>query len=180
MTLLLATLAGCDGTGPDGPNGCDVPDDTELDEACACEEPAVRIGGGEDTFEAVEDGSPAIMVHGPQGGWHVLGSAWFENLTELVTIDYWIDVPSLGATVVDNAYRVVMVRDGTCAGYYPGMYGYLDVSDLAEGEADTPPEILAGLEMVLHMNVEDSEGRTASDELSVVATPDPVDVDTGG
>ena len=34
--------------------------------------------------------------------------------------------------LIDQLYN--MIRDQDCSGYYPGMYGYLDVSAIAEGE----------------------------------------------
>jgi hypothetical protein len=169
MGLLLAMLA-CDG-GDAAESGCDPAD------PCACEPAAVEVGGGEDAFVPVSDGAEAVMVHGPQGGWHVLASARFANTSETVTIHYTIEVPSLGAVVSDNVYKVYMLRDGECGGYYPAMYGYLNVTDLVSGDADTPPEILAGEELVLRLDVVDFDGREASDELRAVATPDPVDVD---
>jgi hypothetical protein len=168
MLLALLACGGDDGKPECGPDSGDV---------CGCEPAGVEVGGGEDSFEPVEDGAAATMVHGPQGGWHVLGSARLTNTADMVTIDYDIEVPSLGAVVSDNTYRVVIVRDGDCAGYYPGMFGYLDVGALVSGDADTPPELLAGEELVLRMSITDADGRTATDELRVVATPDPVDVE---
>ena len=56
------------------------------------------------------------------------------------------------------------------------MYAYLDVSLLAEGEADTPPELLSYEEVVMRMSVTDSSDRTVADEITVLAVPDPADV----
>lgn len=114
-------------------------------------------------------------MHGPQGGWHILGSAWLENYERIVTIRYTITVAEAGAIVSTNDYRVQTVQVDACTGYYPGMYGYLDVAALSSGEADTPPEILAGVELLLAMEAIDSEGRTARDELLVVGALDLID-----
>src|SRR5262245_10021573 len=114
--LLVATLlAGCTGTdGKDGEESC-VPDTgTSLAEVCACEPPGVRIGGGDDVYEDVEEGAAATMIHGPQGGWHVLGSARIAAMADMVTIHYTIEVPALGATVSDNTYRVVTCGTADC------------------------------------------------------------------
>jgi len=177
-------LAACSGTlGADGQPGasCDPPE-TALADACACADPTVEIGSGASTFETVADGDAVTMVHGPQGGWHILGSARFANLLPIVSIHYTIAVEGREGFVSDNLYRVQMVQDTECEGYYPGMYGYLDVSALASGDADTPPELLGGAALVLRMEVADTEGRTAFDELGLVAALDPVDAastDTG-
>ena len=180
MTLLLLLLLACTGEGPSGPDdsAC-VPDgaESDIDPACDCYEPEVKVGGGADHFEEVADGAAVTMVHGPQGGWHVLGSARISFTVPLVRIHYEIEVPGRAVRVSDNNLSVMIVEDSACSGYYPGMYGYLDVSAIAEGEADTPPEVLAGETIVLRMTIEDAEGRTATDDLSAVAALDPMDTD---
>ncbi|MDG1483052.1 MAG: hypothetical protein P8R54_25905 [Myxococcota bacterium] len=152
------------------------PSDSAAGLGCFAEEPSVRIGSGESTFEDVASGDGLTMVHGPQGGWHMLASIWVENVDQIVEIEFTITVKSTGAVVSDNSYRVALVTDGECAGYFPGMYGYLSVGDIADGELDTPPELLSYETMVLAMTVTDAEGRTATTELEVLAEPDPVDV----
>ena len=117
------------------------------------------------------------MVHGPQGGWHILGSARMSNFSPIVRIHYVVTVEATGAIVADNNYRVEMRTDAECSGYYAGMYGYLDVRELAAGELDTPPELLAGQELRLTMEVADEQGAAASDSLMVIAALDPMDVE---
>lgn len=166
--MLLPALMGCG----------DKEDDTGPAEEVGCfaNEPSIRIGSGESSFEEVADGDGLTMVHGPQGGWHMLASVWAENVEQIVEIEFTITVKSTGAVVSDNSYRVALVTDGECGGYFPGMYGYLSVDEIADGELDTPPELLSYETMVLAMTVTDGEGRTASTELEVLAEPDPVDV----
>lgn len=166
---MLLTLLGC------------IFDDSDSAGACASEEPAVEVGqtmtddGGTQVFVAAEEGASSTIIHGPQGGWHILASARVTNTDPIVTIHYTVTVGDDGPIVSDNTYRVQLVEDGECAGYYPGMYGYLDVSALAVGDADTPPELLAGETLTLVMEVSDVNGRTAQDTLHVVATLDPAD-----
>ena len=145
-----------------------------LDAACACEAATVEIGGGSLTFEPYAEGDGAVMVHGPPGGWHVEASMRVTNTVPIVAIRYTIDAE--GARISDNSYRVQILQDGPCTGYYPGMYGYLNVAELALGEADTPPELLGGKELLLTMEITDFEGRTASDTLRMIAELDPIDV----
>lgn len=38
---------------------------------CAAEESSLELGAGEEAFAAVEDGDHALLVHGPQGGYHL-------------------------------------------------------------------------------------------------------------
>lgn len=177
--LSVALTFGFACTGNPDPNAGDTAacasETTQLPESCACDAPNVLVGGGNTAFAAVDDGDEATLVHGPQGGWHILGSVWLENLERLVTIHFTVTVIENATVVSDNLYRVQSVQVDPCTGYYPGMYGYLDVAAMAQGDADTPPELLAGKELLIRMDVVDLEGRTAADELRVLAVRDPAD-----
>lgn len=145
----------------------------------------VEVGTGERSFEPLAEGAEVVMVHGPQGGWHMLGSARLTGLGEVVRIHYTITDLDSGVVVSDNNYRVaLLMEDDGVRGYYPGMYGYLDVAALESGELDTPPELLAGHRVRMRMEVEGEavdgeEPATASGEIEVTAAPDPKDVDGG-
>ena len=153
--------------------GSDLPDDTAG--GCMSEAATVEIGGGTESFESVADGAEATMVHGPQGGWHVLASVSLRHVDPIVSIHYTIEVQPEGTIIADNTYRVQILEDAPCGGYYPGMYGYLDVRALAEGDRDTPPELLAARDLLIRIDISDLAGRTASDTLPVVAALDPMD-----
>jgi hypothetical protein len=83
-------------------------------------------------FQPYAEGDGAVMVHGPQGGWHVEASMRVTNTVPIVAIRYTIEAE--GARISDNNYRVQILQDGPCTGYYPGMYGYLNVTALAVGD----------------------------------------------
>lgn len=151
-------------------------DDTGLAGGCFSRPASVEVGGGALAFEPVAEGAELTMVHGPQGGWHVLASARFTGVNPIVSIHYTIAAGSAeGPIVADNTYRVQIVQDVECGGYYPGMYGYLDVRALLDGERDTPPELLAGEPLFLTLATTDLEGRVATDTLTGVAGLDPMD-----
>lgn len=185
-------LLACTGGGKPGP----VPDDTSdsnsscdtsplldtgiqigtIDPVCRCEEASVTIGTGEFVWEDLGDDAPLTMVHGPQGGWHMLGSARVCGTRSVVTIHFTITHDESETIVSDNTYRVALVSDpGGCCGHYPGMYGFLGVQELAEGELNTPPELLACAPVTLKMEVTDSGGRQLVTTTSVTAVPDPAD-----
>ena len=42
--------------------------------ACEDPEPGIEVGTGEREFEPLEDGDDILIIQGPQGGFHVLGS----------------------------------------------------------------------------------------------------------
>ncbi len=161
--VLLLSLCGCDASGTDR-------------SACFVDEPVLSIGTGDEEWVELAEGDPVTMAHGPQGGWHILGSARVDNTDQVVSIDYSVAVESTGEVVADNSYRVALVLDEECSGYFPGMYAYLHVEDIAQGEEDTPPELLADQDLVLRMEVVDTAERSIAGDLTVVAVRDPVDL----
>lgn len=170
--LLFAACTGPLGGASDGPNDSDSGDTLG---GCGASPAIVEVGGGATTFEPVADGVALTMVHGPQGGWHVLASARLLHVEPIVSIHYTIEVVPDGVIVADNNYHVQIVQDVECGGYYPGMYGYLDVRALEDGERDTPPELLAGKELLVRMDVSVADELVATDTLTGVATLDPQD-----
>jgi hypothetical protein len=189
--FLLPVLTVCEEKGDpvDVEPGADVDADTDVDtdtdiddsgEPVGCEDlpPRVEVGTGEAEYRPLLEGDSVVMVHGPQGGWHMLGSVRVHSMDPIVEVHFTIHDEPSGVQVSDNTYRVAVVQDGECTGYYPGMYGYLDVSDLAAGDITTPPGLLAGHTMILTMNVTDYSGLTATEERRVVAQLDSIDMDT--
>ena len=133
-------------------------DETGLDTAdlpCEQRPPELTIGTGEFEWNDLDSGDSLMMVHGPQGGWHMLGSIRLSNTRQVVEIDFGIlDIVS-GVYVSNNHYRVALVMQDECTGYYPGMYGYMNVTDLEDGELDTPPELLGGHTLRIEMKAND-------------------------
>lgn len=172
---------------PDDTGGPDPePDDTGDVEPLPCEErePSIEIGTGDVTFEPLSENEPVVMVHGPQGGWHMLGSVRTHSMHNVIEVHFTVTDLESSVVVADNRYRVAVVEDGDCTGYYPGMYGYLNVADLVTEHASRPPEVLGYKIVQMRMEVVDYEGRSVTETLMVTAQPDPVDlesldVDTG-
>ena len=174
--IALWWLVACDGGGGDsthtgGP--CTDP--------CGCDGATLEVGGtdydddGRPVWVEMPEGSEQTMVHGPQGGWHVLAAARVRGTAEVVTLVYTINYPEKDAQLSAGTFKVMLVADDECGGYYPAMFGILDVSAIAEGEANTPPELLAGKNLRLSMTVDDGAGGEATDDVTVVAALDPMD-----
>ena len=150
--------------------------------------PSIEMGEGERTFELFEEPYESMMIHGPQGGWHILASLQIHGMMDIVEVQYTIEHLATGVLVSDNNYRLAVISEGDCTGYYPGMYGYLSVSPLYDGDLDTPPELLGGEQLRIQFRVNDcntnqeAAGDCVRDErwvetaLEVLATLDPVDV----
>lgn len=177
LVVLLACNTGADsGSGESGAPGC-------FDR-----EPSVTVGGsgvdaeGRPIWVEMPEGSEQTMVHGPQGGWHLLASADVRSMEEIVSLEYTVEWPARGDVEISHGmFRVMLVANAEhCGGVYAGMFGVLDVSGLAVEEADTPPELLGGEELRIRMEATDGSGRSASDSRTVRAALDPVDqADTG-
>ena len=162
--IVLGLSAGCGS----GPNPTDP---------CLESEAWATIGTGESAWEDLASGDPVVMVHGPQGGWHMLGSARVGNMGRYVQIHYTITDLQSGIMVADNRYTIALQMTETCTGEFPGMYAYLDVTPLADGEKDTPPELLAYNELEMTMHLSNDYGDELTESLTVIAQPDPKDID---
>ena len=179
MWTLVAILTGC-------ASNNDSAQQADMDN-CLDRSPSIVIGEGERDFVPFGDPPEAIMVHGPQGGWHILGSLQFSGMEPIVEVEFQITHLDSGSIVSDNMYRVAMIETAACEGYYPGMYGYLSVIDLYEGELDTPPELIGNDTLRMNFQVTDClrsmeeagecvrSERLATAELDVTALLDPVD-----
>ncbi len=185
--VVLSVFGGCTAPQVDSASGAQS-------ESCFDQTPSIEIGQGERAFEDFEEPYESMMIHGPQGGWHILASLQTHGMMDIVEVNYTIEHLETGVLVSDNTYRLAVVSNGSCAGYYPGMYGYLAVSPLYDGELDTPPELLGGDMLRLKLRVTDcsafleEEGqcvqtqRWAEADIDVLAVLDPIDMepmDTG-
>jgi hypothetical protein len=169
--MLLALLGACSSTDRQD----SASDAASVD--CESAAPTAVIGTGEYAWEALAPGDEITMVHGPQGGWHILGSVRLDAMYENVEIRYTItDVPS-GHVVSDNDYFVQQVPLDGCQGEVIGRYGYLsDYDELVSGESDTPWELLACHEVTLAMSIVDRTWKKSVEtSLTAIAVPDPAD-----
>jgi hypothetical protein len=162
--LTICWLAACAGEAPE-------PEPT----ACT---PSARLGGGGQEFVALGEGDPVVMVHGPQGGWHIECGARFQGLVAPVELHWWITDLQTDTTVSESWLQVQpwAVPGDACAGDFTGMFGFLDVSDLEQGDLDTPPELLDGALLRISLEADDAEGAGVDTHVQVVAQPDPADV----
>ena len=176
-------VAGCTSTANDS-------DSNSGGGVCGSDQASIEIGTGSLDYEEFSEGDPVMMVHGPQGGWHMLGAIRATNTTSIIRIAFEIRDLNSNVFISDTDYHVMlkMDEDEECTGIYPAMFGFLDVTDLVEGELDEPAELLSYSEVEMTMSIEDHSEpnpKTASASLIVTAIPDPQDVkddapDTGG
>jgi len=161
MSLLLAlVLLGC-GQQEDGP---DV-------------DPAVLLGTGEWLWEPLGDGDPMPVIQGPQGGHHLLGSVRLvgldpgdpENLSDPNNPTTTFSVLLDGVNLTPNASYLQGIDPvtETSSGWDHEMIGRFAILDIADDSE------LDGLTLRFEVQVEDTNGRSATDGLEIVAYPDP-------
>ena len=169
--MLLALLGACSSSDPQDTASDGIPVE------CEAADPTALIGTGEYAWEPLSAGEEITMVHGPQGGWHILGSVRIAAMYQNVEIHYTITDGASGHVVSDNDYFVQQVPVDGCEGEVIGRYGYLnDYEILVDGEADTPWEILACHEVTMAMSIRDRTWKKSVEAtLDVIAVPDPAD-----
>lgn len=189
LCLTLGLWTSCSGGGSDDTATTECDGDIEetgiqignIDPTCACLEARLEAGSNEftDNWNPISDGDEVVVVYGPQGGWHIWGSAKAYNTRNVVQIDIEIyDIPS-GQLIADNGYHVALVQEDTCTGSYPGMFAFVDVDGLIDTDAglDTPPELICYHPLRIEMSATDSGGRVLKQVVEVIGVPDPVNVD---
>ena len=181
--IFILSLACSSGRGQDSPWNS-----TEK-HPCFADEAELILGEGETAFSDFNENLESVMVHGPQGGWHILGSFYLFNSLQILDVEFNIEHLTSGVLISENNYRVAMILDGECQGYYPGLYGYINVENLVDGSLDTPPELLSyePVRMTMRINdcgvAQETEGlcqrsdRWIEESIDLVAMPDPMDVE---
>ena len=159
---------GTDTTGSDTTNTTDTTDttdtvdtnDTVPSDPCLASPAVLKLGTGFEAFEDLEDGDELVMIHGPQGGWHMTGAVTLENSTELVILEFSATHVATGISVSEVTHPIAMVptTGGTewqCMGQALDQYIYLDVEELAAKIDDkkrvTPWALLCGEEIEIRL-----------------------------
>lgn len=149
-----ADTAGAGDTAAPGETG-------DTGDPCLAQPPRAEAGTGETEFVPLEDGDPVVVVNGPQGGQHILGSLRTWNTDGVVAVRYTLTLAIEGTVLSDQTYRIQMFEEGECQWVYPGMFGYLGFV-YGDGEG------ILKRDVVMRMEVEDANGLTAEDEVLVV------------
>jgi len=145
----------------------------------------VEIGTGEVEFVPLNEGDEVIIVHGPQGGWHISVGARVSNAYPELTSEPSVYVPSVKLQFAGDQQPFVFEMDParcdcsydaeTCSGtYWGGMArAYMD-DQTPFGQREACRLDGAGVELTLTVT-ETRTGRTVTETLSAVARIDPMD-----
>jgi hypothetical protein len=177
--MLLGSIgAGCSGKGPD--DGAD----SGGTDGCASGDITVDAGTGTDTYQPLIDGDTVTLVHGPQGGWHVETGGLVDRSESEVSIMPQVTVPDLGDLRIagdqEPTYIALVGYDDTkCQGTFSDVNAFIDTEAGTTGLDDQAFICsLVGKTLMVTVTVSDIlSGRTGADTVSVIAQPDPVDVD---
>lgn len=141
---------------------------------CGADAPWAQLMRGDDPDVELQDGEGIVMVHGPQGGWHLEFGVRAVDPDPYVVFDVTVDAPQ--GRIVDNHYDLKLAAHDGCNGWRTELFGFIGIRDLQEYEGQTPPELLAGEELHMQLSMTSSLG-TMSDEVWLEAVPDPRDVE---
>lgn len=155
----------------------------DIDPTCCEQWPDVTFGYGELALDGVyQNGDQAVMVRGPQGGWHILGAFQACNFRTVVSHEWRTVHKATGTVLGENVDSsdpkaqpplVLMVADDTCCGHYANVTLILDSTSLGA----SPPEVLCNEEIVMTWEVLDEDGRRVTEEVTVIGRGDCVDKD---
>lgn len=170
----VVLVAGCAGDGPSGDSGSS---------ASTCEEGDIEVtpGTGADEYVPLASGDPVILVHGPQGGWHIEGAGHLTNVGPEVTIEQRATVAELGGLELVGsqgpAFQALVGHDSaTCEGRFWGVRGFLET---AQGALSGQDFVCTLRDLTLHYEFTVSVGdRAGTAAVDVVAALDPRDVQT--
>ncbi len=160
---------------------CLSPETASLDTAApAAPLPTLTLGSTEDGWALLDDGDPLTMVHGPAGGWTFQVGVHLTGFDSVVELEVQATATELGhVTLCNHPYRVKTTPhpDDPAVATFTEMFCYLDVRALVQGDLDTPYELLAGQEVEVHVDAFDALGTGAHESVTIIAQPDPEDVD---
>ena len=117
-----------------------------------------------------------VVVHGPQGGWHITGAVRATGIGQIARIRYTIEHIESGVFVTDYDYNVAMVMEDDCVGTFTNMIGFITVSEMEGGDALLPPDLLEDQELRITMEVDDFGERSVVSSVIVVGERDPIDI----
>jgi len=189
LTSLLV-LGACGGLSDDIIDNCPRED---LFTAAACNEqycgaPSARLGTGQGGYEPLEDGNNVAVRYGAQGGFHIDITVEMDNFCPIVFVrpSILLDPGDGGEPIIifDQNRHVQAVRvepeDSSLQqfwgirGFVPCEYWPIDPDDPMTPSSCGPDQAISGkiqdFELELRLEVEDHNGRLASDSKQVQPT----------
>ena len=191
LLLLPLPLLGCSGSDDCADANCaatgdddDVTGDDDDDvvyTGCLADGIDLDPGTGIEAFEALLDGDDMVMVHGPQGGWHIDVAGRVSNTEQLIGIQVSFTDSATGNLVGGDQQetRTALVGwdETSCSGDFYGTRIFVD--DLSDNVIQDDICGLDGAELDMVMTVTALEAKPPASvtvTLPVRAVLDPADV----
>jgi len=160
--------------------GDDDDDDTTTSgtHVCHTDPLALQVGTGIVMFEPLTQGAEVIIVHGPQGGWHIDIGGEVGGTTDLIEISSVITRNSTGVVIAGDQQPSRIALPGwsseTCLGAFYGITTYVD-DDPATDQA-----YICGMEgetLTIELTVTDLSfpAKSVTETLEVTMALDPID-----
>jgi hypothetical protein len=181
LSTLVFALSACSGDEPTDDTNV-TGDDDDGATGCAAGGMSVSAGTGAAAVEPLTDGGRVVMVHGPQGGWHIDVAGVVDNTEEAVSIAaIFTDAGGMPVAGVDQLpVRLALVgwsADG-CSGEFYGQRIFLD--DVTENVTQADICDLDGQPLTLELTVTALSGDpapSATTTVDVIAVLDAVDLE---
>jgi hypothetical protein len=175
VSLLGAgALGGCATAGGAGDTGGDAAGSA----ACFADPPESEIGTGDVAFIPLHDGDQVPVIHGSQGGNHLLGSVRVHHLDPIALVHFSLTSEE-GVLISDQTYRIALLDEGDCTTMALGLYAYLGFMG-GGTESEDIANALLWTNVAMHIDVTDTGGRQTAADVTIVPTPsEPVQDDTG-
>lgn len=146
--------------------------------ACSPPAPAFELGTGELEFEPLSDGDEILVIHGPQGGYHLLASlravgieaGSHLDLSDSSNPSFEIEVTHAGVPLVVNGLftQGMVPSDGSDPDWSHETLGRLAILDIEDDSE------LVGEEIVFSAWIRPVTGPGYSDQLTLVVQPHPL------
>lgn len=177
--LLSLALLGCSTTEPGASQGDSAAESTD---ACLSGTATGELGTGDTVFIPVHDGDELPVIHGSQGGNHMLGAVRVKHMSPVVLVHFTLTSQS-GTVVSDQTYRLLLADEGDCTGSAIGLYAYLGFMGGGTESQDVATALL-WTDTRMQIEVTDTGGRSVSVGATITPTPgeppeDPPIPDTG-
>jgi len=154
ILLFLAPLlvTACSGDDPTDPSDTG-PTTTDADPCEPSDSPTLEVGLGLSGYEALDDGDPFPLIHGPQGGYHLEIGLFGTGLAADALVS-----GEMHGTIDGKEYASAFPRlDLRCVGDGRESYGTLLVYE-------STPDFLDGKTTRITVSVEGTDGTTVSAE----------------
>lgn len=164
--LLSLALLGCSTTEPGAENGDSAAESTD---ACLSGTPTGELGTGDTVFIPVHDGDELPVIHGSQGGNHMLGAVRVKHMSPVVLVHFTLTAET-GTVVSDQTYRLLLADEGDCTGSAIALYAYLGFMGGGTESQDVATALL-WTDTRMQIDVTDTGGRAVSVGATITPTP---------